>query len=117
MHDVMSVQTPGGPTSGHRAGRVAILQRTAPPAADQPRRPPRPDRLPGAFEPHLTDGITGQIAPIGIREQRPHMQPPRRVGLNVDVHHHRGLLPVRPGSGLGAPAGVDQAQERRAGVR
>ena len=70
----MGVQTAGGSTSGHRAGGVAVLKGTAQPAADQPRRPPRADRLPVAFEPHLTGGITGQVAAIGVGQQRPQMQ-------------------------------------------
>ena len=74
VHDVMGVQTAGGPATRHRARGVAVLQRTAQPAADQPRRPPRPDRLPVAFEPHLTGGITGQVLAISIGEQRTQMQ-------------------------------------------
>ncbi len=114
--DVVGVQTPGGATPGHRAGRMAILQGTAQPAADQPGRPPRPDGLPGAFQPRLTRGITSQVAPISVRQQRPQMQR-RDLVLDIHMHHHRGVLPVRPGSHLGVPAGLDQAQERVTGVR
>ena len=34
--NVMGVQAAGGPAAGHRAGGVAVLQRAAQPAVDQP---------------------------------------------------------------------------------
>jgi hypothetical protein len=80
------------------------------------RYPPGTDGLPLTFQPHLTGGITGQISAIGVGQQRPQMQSGDLV-LDVQMHHHRGVLPVRPGSHLGVPAGVDQTQERRTGVR
>ncbi len=116
MHEVMGVQTPGGPTAGHHARAVAVLQGAAQPAADHPGRPPGPDRLPGAFKPHLTGGVTGQIAPISIGQQRTQMQVSHPV-LDIHVHHHRGVLPVRAAGGLGVPAGIDQPHKRRPGAR
>ena len=64
--DVVRVQTAGGPAARHRARGMAVLQGTAKPAADHPRRPPRPDHLAVTFEPHLTRGITGQVLAVGV---------------------------------------------------
>ena len=114
--DVVGVQTAGGPAAGHRAGAVAVLEGTAQPAADQPRRPPRADDLPVTFEPHLTGGITGQVSAIGLGEQRTQMQRSDAL-LDVEMHDHGGVLPVGPASHLGVPAGLDQTHERRAGAR
>src|SRR3954447_4216715 len=58
MHDVVGVQTAGGPTTGHRTHPMAVLECAAQPPVDQPRRSPGADDLPVTFEPHFTAGIT-----------------------------------------------------------
>ena len=37
--------------------------------------------------------------------------------LDVQMHHHRGVLPVGPARGLGVPPGLDQPHERLTGAR
>ena len=37
--------------------------------------------------------------------------------LDVEMHHHGGVLPVGPAGDLGVPAGLDQPHERLAGAR
>ena len=37
--------------------------------------------------------------------------------LNIDVHHHGGVLPVWAAGRLGVPAGLDQAHKRLDGAR
>ena len=72
--DVVGVQTAGGATTGNRAGAVAVLQRAAQPAADQPGRPAGADDLAVTFEPDFAGGITGQVSAFGLGEQRTQMQ-------------------------------------------
>ncbi|OBJ07032.1 hypothetical protein A5623_05210 [Mycobacterium colombiense] len=112
----MGQQTTGGTTAGHRAGAVAMLQRAPKPPADQPRRPPGTDDLAMAFKPHFTGGITGQVTAFGIGQQRTHMQA-RSALLNIEVHHHRGVLPVWAAGRLGVPAGLDQTHKRLGSAR
>ena len=116
MPDVVCVQTPGSPTTGHRTSAVAVLERTAKPTIDQTRRPTSADNLSVTFKPHLTGGITAQVSAICLREQRTQMQL-RGALLDVEMHHHGGVLSVRPASHLGVPAGLDQPHERRACTR
>ena len=66
MPDVVGMQTTSGATTGNRARAVAVLQGTAQPTADQPRRPPGADDLPVPFKPHLTGGITHQISALSL---------------------------------------------------
>ncbi len=66
MPDVVGMQTTSGATTGNRARAVAVLQGTAQPTGDQPRRPPGADDLPVTFKPHLTGGITHQISALGL---------------------------------------------------
>ena len=37
--------------------------------------------------------------------------------LNVEMHHHGGVMPVGAARGLGVPAGLDQTHERLTGAR
>ena len=37
--------------------------------------------------------------------------------LNVEMHHHGGVMPVGPARGLGVPPGLDQTHERLTGAR
>jgi hypothetical protein len=37
--------------------------------------------------------------------------------FDVDMHYHRGVLPVGAARGVGVPAGLDQTQERIGGIR
>ena len=107
------VRVPAGrPATGHRAGGVSVLERTTQPPVDRPRRATRPDHLSVAFEPHFTGGITQQISAIRISEQRTQMQR-REALLDIEMHHHRGLLPVRAARRLGVPPRIDQTHERR----
>ena len=62
------------PQPGTAQHGVAVLERTAQPAVDQPGRPPGADDLAVAFEPHLTGGITDQVSAFGLGEQRTQMQ-------------------------------------------
>ena len=116
VHEVMGVQTTGGPAAGHHAAAVAVLQDAAQPAVDGAGRPPGPDHPAVAFEPHLAGGITAQVAAVVIGEQRPQMQG-GDPAFEVDVHDDGGALRVRATSHLGVPAGDDQAHEPVDGVR
>ena len=114
MADVVGVQPTGGLTAGNRARAVAMLKGAAKPPIDQPGRPTGSNDLAVTFEPDFTGGITGQVSTFGIGEQRTQMQCAHTL-LNVDVHHHGGVLPVWPAGRIGVPAGLDQAHERVAG--
>src|SRR6185312_9077298 len=72
--NMVGMQTAGSPTTGHRTGCVAVLERTTKPAADQPGRSAGADGLTVTFEPHFTGGVTAQVAAIGVRQQRTQMQ-------------------------------------------
>src|SRR6185312_6599176 len=72
--DVMCVQTSGSSTTGHRAGRVAVLQSTTKPAADQPGRSAGANDLTVTLKPHFTGGITQQVPAVRLRQQRTQMQ-------------------------------------------
>ena len=37
--------------------------------------------------------------------------------LDVEMHHHGGVMPVRAARGLGVPPGLDQPHERLTGAR
>jgi hypothetical protein len=95
---------------------VAVLESAAQPAADLPGLPSGADHLPVAFEPNLAGGTTGQVAAVVPGEQRTQMQC-RDARLEVDVHDHGGVLPVRAAGDVGVPPGFDQAHERIDGVR
>ena len=114
--DVVCVQTAGGTTAGNRARAVAVLERAAKPPVDQAGRSAGADDLAVTFEPDFTGGITGQVSAFGVGEQRTQMQR-RGALLNVDVHHHGGVMPVRPAGRLGVPPGLHQAHERLDGAR
>lgn len=65
--DVVGVQAAGGPTAGHRAHGVAVLEGAAKPAADHPGGAASADDLPMTFEPDFAGGITGQVLAFGVR--------------------------------------------------
>lgn len=109
--DVVCVQTAGGPTAGNRARGMAVLERAAKPPVDQPGRSAGADDLPVTFEPDFTGGITGQVFPFGVGQQRAQMQCCGAL-LNIDVGHHGGVMPVRAAGRLGVPPGFDQAHKR-----
>ena len=114
--EMVCVQTAGGTTTRNRTRGLAVLQRAAQPTIDQPGRPPGTDVLTVAFEPDFTGGITGQVSAFGVGEQRTQMQR-RGALLNIDMHHHSAVLPVRPAGRLGVPPGLHQAHKRVGGVR
>ena len=95
--EVMGVQTTGGATARNRAHALAILQRAAKPPVDQAGRPAGTNDLAVTFQPDFTRGITRQVSAFGLGQQRTQMQR-RSALLNVEVHHHRGVLPVGPPS-------------------
>jgi hypothetical protein len=109
--DMVCVQTAGGTTTRNRTRGMAVLQRAAKPPVDLAGRSAGADDLAVTFEPDFTGRITGQVSAFGLREQRPQMQR-RGALLNVDVHHHSGVMPVRPAGHLGVPPGLHQAHER-----
>ena len=109
--DVVCMQTTGGPTAGNRAGGMAVLERTAKPPVDHPARSAGADDLTITFEPDFTRGITGQVSAFGVGEQRAQMQRGHAL-LNIDVHHHRGVLPVWPAGRLIVPSNRDEAHKR-----
>ena len=92
-------------SSARRSRR--LISRVARPGADD---------LPVAFEPHFTGGITGKVLAVGLREQRTQMQRSDAL-LDVQVHHHGGVMPVRAAGGLGVPPGLHQTHERLTGAR
>ena len=97
--DVVGMQTAGGPAPGHHTAAVAVLEGAAQPAVDHPRRAAGTDDFTAAFEPDLASGIAGQVLAFGVGEQRAQMQRSDPF-LDVQMHHHRGLLPVRPAQAL-----------------
>ncbi len=101
--DMVCVQTAGGTATRNRTRGMAVLQRAAKPPVDLAGRSAGADDLAVTFEPDLTSGITGQVLAFGVREQRTQMQR-RGALLDVDVHHHSGVMPVRPAGRLGVPA-------------
>ena len=105
------MQSAGGPTARNRTCRVAVFQGAAKPPADRAGGAPGADRSAVAFEPHFAGGITGQIAAVVLAQQRTEVQG-GRARLDIDVHHHGGVLAVRAADGFGVPAGLDQPQER-----
>ena len=114
--EVMGVQTAGGATAGNRAHAVAVLERAAQPPVDQPGCSSGTDGLAVTLEPDFTGGITGQVSAFGVGQQRTQMQC-RGFLLNIDMHHHGGVLPVRAAGRLGVPARLDQTHERVNGGR
>jgi hypothetical protein len=116
MLNVMSMQTAGGPAAGYHAAAVAVLQNAAQPAPDGAGGSPRADHPAVAFEPDFAGRVAGQVAALVIEEQRTQVQG-GDPALEVDVHDHRGALPVRAASHLGVPPRFDQAHERIDGVR
>ena len=115
MPNVVCVQSAGGATAWNRAGPVTVLECAAKPSADRAGRSAGTDDLTVTFEPDFTRGITGEVLAVGVGEQRTEMQC-RDALSDVDVHHHRGALPVRAPGRLGVPAGFNQAHERISGV-
>ena len=113
---VVGVQTTGGTTARNRAHAVAVLQGATKPPVDQPCHTAGTNDLAVTFEPDFTRGITRQVSAFGIGQQRTQMQC-RSPLLDVDVHHHGGVLPVRAAGRLGIPARLDQTQKRLDGGR
>ncbi len=93
-----------------------MLQGAVQPAVDHAGRPPGAEELAVAFEPGFAGGIAAEVAALGVRQQRTQMQCGDAV-LDIDVHHHRGVLAVGAAGRLGVPAGLDQPQERLDGAR
>jgi hypothetical protein len=90
---------------------MAMLEGTTKPPVDHPRRSARANDPPGALEPNLAGGITGQVPTFGIGEQRTQMQRGDAL-LDIEMDHHGGVLSMRAAGGVGVPPGLDQAQER-----
>ena len=116
MLEVVGVQAASRAAAGHHTAAIPMLQRPTQPPIDCARRAPGADRVPGAFEPHLTGCIAGQVPALGISEQRPQMQRPDLL-VDVDVHDHGGVLAMRAPRHLAVPAGGDQLHERIHGIR
>ena len=116
MPNVVRVQATSRAATGHRTRGVTVLEGTTKAPVDHPSRPARADDLPVAFEPHLADGVAGQILALGVGEQRPQMQRGDPV-FDVQMHHHRGVLPMGSAGGVGVPPGLDQPHERLTGTR
>ena len=114
--DVVGVQTAGGAAAGHRTGGVAMFEGATKPAVDHPGGPPGADDLPVAVEPDFAGGVAGQVAALGVGEQRAQMQCGDAV-FDIDVHHRGGALAVGAAGDVGVPAGLDQRHERINGVR
>ena len=112
----MGVQTTGGTTARNRAHVLAILQRAAKPPVDQAGRPAGTNDLAVTFKPDFARGIARQVSAFGVGQQRTQMQC-RSALLNVDMHHHGGVLPVWPAGRLGVPSSFDQADKRFGGGR
>jgi hypothetical protein len=112
----MCVQTAGGTTARNRARSLAVLQRAAKPPVDLAGRSPGADDLAVTFEPGFIGGITGQVSAFGVGEQRTQMQP-RGALLNIDVHHHSGVMAVWAAGRLGVPPGLHQAHKRLTSAR
>src|SRR5947209_824057 len=93
-----------------------MLQRSTKPPADQAGRPAGTNGLAVTFEPDFTRGITRQVSTFGVGEQRAQMQC-RSALLNVDMHHHGGVLRVWAAGCIGVPACLDEADKRLAGAR
>jgi len=88
-----------------------MLEGAAQPPADGAGGAAGADGLAGPFEPHSTEGITGQILAFVVGQQRTQMQRGSAL-FNVEVHHHRSVLAMRAAGGLGVPARLDQAHKR-----
>ena len=106
----MGVQATGGTAARNHAHAVAILQRATKPPADQTGRPAGTNGLAVTFEPNFTRGITRQESPFGVGEQWTQMQGGSAL-LNIDMHHHRRVLPVWTAGHLGVPSSLDQTQK------
>ena len=104
----------GRATTGHRTGRMAVLQGATQAAVDGTGgAPPRTDGLSVAVEPHFAGGVTRKVLALSVGKQRAQMQVGDAI-LDVEVHHDGGALAVRAARGVGVPAGFDQAHERLA---
>ena len=101
--DVVGMQAAGGAAAGDRAVAVAVLECPAQPAVDLAGGAPGADGLAVTFEPDFTGRITSQVSAFGIGEQRAQMQGGGFL-LDVEVHDHGGVLPVRAAGHLGVPA-------------
>ncbi|VBA33961.1 hypothetical protein LAUMK13_00378 [Mycobacterium innocens] len=114
--EVVGVQTTGRITAGNRARAVAVLEGAAKPPVDHAGRPAGTNDLAITFEPNFTGGITAQVAAFGVGQQRTQMQCGGALG-HVEMHHHRGVLPVGAAGHLGIPSGFDQTHKRLDGGR
>jgi hypothetical protein len=94
---------------------VAVFEGAAQPAVDGAGASSGADRFAVALPPGLEGGVAEQVSAFGIGEQRAQVQCGGSV-LDVEVHHHGGVLTVRAASGLAVPAGFDQAHERIGGI-
>jgi hypothetical protein len=95
---------------------MAVLECTTKPAVDLTGRPPGADDLTVTFEPHFTGRIAAQESAISLGQQRTQMQRSRAL-LDVEMHHHGGVVAVWPTGHLGVPPRLDQTHERLAGGR
>src|ERR1700752_5157537 len=107
LPDMGCVQTAGGTTPRNRTRGMAVPQRAAKPPVDLACRSAGADALAVTFEPDFTGGITGQVLAFGLGEQRTQMQR-RGALLDVDVHHHSAVMPVRAAGHLGVPPSLHQ---------
>ncbi len=108
--DVVGVQTAGRPAPGHHAAAVTVLQHPPQPPTDLAGGPPGPDDLPVTVKPDLTVRLARQVPAVTVGQHRAEMQC-RGAALDVQVHDHGGVLPMRAPRDIGVPPGVDQADE------
>ena len=114
--DVVCVQSAGGAAARHGAGGVTVLECAAKSPVDSAGCSAGTDDPAVTLEPDLTGGITGEVLPLSVGQQRTEVQS-RGALLDIDVHHHGGALPMRAAGCLGVPTGVNQAHERFGSVR
>ncbi len=113
VHQMMGVQSAGGPATGDHAAVIAVLQRTAQPTADLAGGAGGAEGLAVALEPGFDGGLAEQVLAFFVGEQRTQMQRGHRgVGVEVEVHDDGGVLAVRATCRLSVPAGFDETHER-----
>jgi hypothetical protein len=88
---------------------MAVLQRAAKPPVDLAGRSAADD-LAVTFEPDFM--VASQVRYRRSASEAATQMQRRGALLNVDVHHHSGVMPVRPAGHLGVPPCLHQAHER-----
>ena len=76
---------------------------------------PEPMTWPWRWNQTSQVGVAEQVLAVGVGQQRTQVQGGEAL-LEVEVHHHGGVLPVRAPRHVGVPPGLDEAHERVDGV-